>query len=249
MRSSFSGVAVKRNPPWTRDELILALDLYFRVNPLKTSEKNPEIVKASTLLNKLPIHRERPDVEKFRNPSGVYMKLCNLLRLDPSYKGVGLKAGSQLDKVVWDEYATDKDNLRAVAEAILKNYDSRDAKGAEKSSQISEEDEFPEGKVLRRVHLARERSARLVKKKKQLAMERSGRLACEVCGFDFLKVYGSIGEGFIECHHIVPLSKLRKSTRTTMKDLALVCANCHRMLHRIRPWMSIQLLRNRLQNS
>lgn len=239
-------MVVQRNPPWTRDELILALNLYFRVNPLKTSEKNAEIVKVSALLNKLPIHQERPDVEKFRNPAGVYMKLCNFLRLDPSYKGVGLKAGSRLDKVVWDQFAKDKENLRAIAGAILKNYDSKHVRASVDFSQVSEEEEFPEGKVLRRAHLARERSAKLVKKKKQLTMERNGCLACEVCDFEFSKVYGSIGEGFIECHHIVPLSKLRKHTKTTVKDLALVCPNCHRMLHRTRPWLSVQGLRDRL---
>ena len=44
------------NPKWTRDELILALELYMRVNPLHTSETNPEIVALSDTLNSLPIH-------------------------------------------------------------------------------------------------------------------------------------------------------------------------------------------------
>jgi hypothetical protein len=72
-----------RNPNWARDEIILALDLYFRVNPLTTSKSHPEIVALSELLNKLPIHSDRPDIEKFRNQNGVYMKMCNILRLDP----------------------------------------------------------------------------------------------------------------------------------------------------------------------
>lgn len=60
-----------RNPAWTRDELILALDLYFRVNPLHTSEQNPEIQALSAALNELPVHAVRPDGEHFRNPNGV----------------------------------------------------------------------------------------------------------------------------------------------------------------------------------
>jgi 5-methylcytosine-specific restriction protein A len=74
----------KRNPPWTRDELILALDLYFRVSPLHTSEKHPKIVALSAILNRLGVHEEVPDQDHFRNPNGVYMKLCNFLRADTS---------------------------------------------------------------------------------------------------------------------------------------------------------------------
>ena len=41
-----------------------------------------------------------------------------------------------------------------------------------------------------------------------------------------------IGENYIECHHDIPLHKLKPNTLTTIDDLRLVCANCHRMLHR-----------------
>jgi 5-methylcytosine-specific restriction protein A len=89
-----------RNPNWTRDDLILALDLFFKVNPLHTDENNSQIVELSDLLNKLPIHPRSEQTQNFRNPNGVYMKLCNFLRLDPSYTGVGLDAGAKLDEEV-----------------------------------------------------------------------------------------------------------------------------------------------------
>jgi len=63
-----------KNPPWSRDELILALELYFRVEPTHTSEKNPEIVELSRILNSLPIHIGTDKNPNFRNPNGVYMK-------------------------------------------------------------------------------------------------------------------------------------------------------------------------------
>jgi hypothetical protein len=50
---------LSRNPPWERDELILALDLYFRCDPVHTSEKNPEIIKLSQLLSQLATHPYR----------------------------------------------------------------------------------------------------------------------------------------------------------------------------------------------
>ncbi|HHT7166513.1 TPA: hypothetical protein ACTZ3T_002834 [Bacillus cereus] len=88
----------KRNPKWTRDELILALDCYFRNNPIHISNKHEKVIKLSEILNSLPIHEDRPNEEKFRNPHGVYMKRCNFLRFDPDYKGKGLERGSKLEK-------------------------------------------------------------------------------------------------------------------------------------------------------
>ncbi|MEV4882457.1 HNH endonuclease [Chitinophaga ginsengisegetis] len=71
-------------------------------------------------------------------------------------------------------------------------------------------------------------------------------MLCEVCGFDFYDSYGDIGKGFIECHHKTPLSKITASTKTSLKDLALVCSNCHRMLHKDINVLSIEGLRERM---
>lgn len=56
---------------------------------------------------------------------------------------------------------------------------------------------------------------------------------CQVCRFDFAKKYGSLGEDFAEAHHIVPLGKNKTIRSTMVDDLITVCANCHRMLHRM----------------
>lgn len=90
-----------------------------------------------------------------------------------------------------------------------------------------------EGAPVLKGHLRRERrSADLARKLKRSTLKRTGRLVCEVCDFDFAAAYGSHGLGYIEAHHIVPLSEANESVITRMADLALVCANCHRMLHR-----------------
>jgi 5-methylcytosine-specific restriction protein A len=88
-------VPAQRNPPWQRDELILALDLYFRHPPNSISKTHPEVLALSELLNALPIHPHRPDAARFRNPAGVYRKLCNFLRFDPTYQGKGADAREQ----------------------------------------------------------------------------------------------------------------------------------------------------------
>lgn len=110
-----------RNPRWTRDEVILALDLFFKVNPIHTSEKHPDIAALSELLNKLPNNTNKETDERYRNPNGVYMKMCNFLHFDPSYSGVGLKAGSKLDKAIWDEFSGDRTRLERVAAEIKEN--------------------------------------------------------------------------------------------------------------------------------
>jgi predicted HNH restriction endonuclease len=113
--------------------------------------------------------------------------------------------------------------------------------------QDPEEAEFPEGRVLYRLHRYHERCGDLPKRAKELALKKHGRLACVVCGFDFHATYGPIGEGFIECHHTVPVSELDGGMKTKLADVVLVCSNCHRMLHRRRPWLRIEKLKSILQ--
>jgi 5-methylcytosine-specific restriction protein A len=83
----------------------------------------------------------------------------------------------------------------------------------------------------------------MVARKKAAALEATGRLACEACGFDFRERYGERGEGFIECHHLSAVSTLRPGQRTRLSELALVCSNCHRMIHRRTPWLALDELR------
>lgn len=234
---------MSRNPNWIRDELILALELYFRVNPLRSSDEHPEVVALSNLLNRLPIHAKENTQETFRNPSGVYMKLGNFLHLDSEYEGRGLVAGSRLDKEVWKEFAYEKDRLRAVAEAIRENYSGLNRPETIHDEKSYEDEEFAEGRILTRSHKLRERNGKLPAMLKKRVLDSVGRLKCEVCGFDFEKKYGEIGAGFAECHHNKPVSVLKPGEKTKLSDLSIVCANCHRMLHKARPWLSIQELR------
>lgn len=80
----------------------------------------------------------------------------------------------------------------------------------------------------------RKRERRLREKKLQEVLARLNRLRCEVkaCRFDFLTTYGPLGHGFAHVHHLKPLSDAHGATRTFLGDLAIVCANCHAMIHR-----------------
>jgi 5-methylcytosine-specific restriction protein A len=237
---------MRRNPNWARDELILALDLYFRVNPLHTSRSHPEIIQLSQLLNDLPIHAKSEQQQTFRDPAGVYMKLCNFLRFDPDYHGTGLSAGSKLDENIWREFYPDRQRLSETAAAIRRNhkYLPRPRSMAEELQRIDEGEEFPEGQILLRLHTLRERNSSAVRRKKTQILKQTGKLACEACGFDFGEFYGKLGVGFAECHHTVPLSYVNQRKIMRMSDLTIVCANCHRILHRIRPWLQVKQLKD-----
>lgn len=92
-------------------------------------------------------------------------------------------------------------------------------------------------------HYRIERNAGLAAAKKATVLEQHGRLECECCRFDFFVAYGAKGEGFCEVHHRQPLSELDKPKETALEDLAVVCANCHRMLHRGPQFLSVEELR------
>jgi 5-methylcytosine-specific restriction protein A len=231
-----------RNPPWARDELILTLDLYFRVNPLHTSESHPEIRELGAFLNLLPIHADRPDQEVFRNPKGVYMKLCNFLRFDPSYHGSRLTRGGKAKEEIWSEFSGNKERLRSTADTIRALGTSLSP--AEVAGDVADlEEEASEGRILMAIHKRRERNPGLTRKKKAHILQNLGALECEACGFDFSRRYGDLGVGFAECHHRTPIAALANQVRTKLPDLVIVCANCHRMIHRPRPMMTVQKLR------
>jgi 5-methylcytosine-specific restriction protein A len=231
----------RRNPNWTRDELILALDLYFD-EPMAT-ENIASVVALSALLNRFWA-AAGVEGEKLRNPAGVSMKLGNFQGLDPQYLARGRKGlphGARADEEIWNEFSGDRGKLRATAAAIratieeapeilLGAIDGADADAAE-------------GAVLTRLHRFRERDSTLAKTRKAQELKKSGRLVCEACDFDFAEAFGERGLGYIEVHHTRALETLKAGDRTKLSELALLCANCHRMVHAKRPWLSVEELR------
>lgn len=182
------------------------------------------------------LHPDRPDKARFRNPNGVALKLANFRAVEQP--GHGMARGGKLDAEIWNEFSSDRERLRAMADAIRADYGSDAASAARTAADETDESEFPEGRVVYRLHRARERNRQLVERKKAHALKQHGTLACEACGFDFAARYGKLGKGYIECHHIRPLSELAKERTTKVNELVLVCSNCHRMLHRRRPWLT-----------
>ncbi len=71
---------------------------------------------------------------------------------------------------------------------------------------------------------------------------------CKVCNFNFFERYGALGEGFIHVHHVIPLSDIGQSyIPDPIKDLVPVCPNCHAMLHKSNPPLSVDELKGHLK--
>jgi len=87
---------------------------------------------------------------------------------------------------------------------------------------------YREGRERIYIQTARERNPKV----RANAIARYGH-HCMVCKFDFDYFYGpDLAIGYIEVHHLNPLASLTEETETDLKDLIVVCSNCHRIIHR-----------------
>jgi 5-methylcytosine-specific restriction protein A len=99
------------------------------------------------------------------------------------------------------------------------------------------EDEFLAAESASLIEIRRYRAHRRIERTasaSRLAKKHHG-TRCQACLFEFAEKYGSIGEGFIEVHHLVPISTLEEGVPVRYEvadDFAVLCPNCHRMLHR-----------------
>lgn len=229
-----------KNPLWTREQIILALDLYVRHQGRDPGANHPDVLEVSALLRQMATEE---GMTTYRNPSGVVMKMMNFRSVDPAYTnkgGKGLKGASKLDKALWAEFYGKPLELAIAAEAIRESaYTNMDDDTLDDVQSY----EAKEGKVSYRYHRTLERDRKIVALKKASALKLHGKLECEGCGFDFAATYGPRGLGFIEAHHTNPVHAMQDGDITTAEDLALVCSNCHRMIHKAKPWLTLTELK------
>lgn len=167
-------------------------------------------------------------------------------RIWPDFNGFGQQK-TVLSMDGWENYNNllSKKNIKR-AEEILDVIDQENLIFRQIATS-EEEGGFPEGSIFLRQHLRRERSSEVIKlAKHNFQKEHDGKLFCEVCGFDFEHIYGAIGKGFIEGHHLIPVSDMQESDQTKPSDILMVCSNCHKMIHRKRPWLKREQLINLL---
>jgi 5-methylcytosine-specific restriction protein A len=221
------------NPDWTREEVILALDLYHAFDGKIPGSDDERICELSRTLRAFPYHSDAAREESFRNPAGVAFKLQNLRSVAT---GKGLSNTAKIDREIWAELGTDPIHTHELAKIVrysietVVDFPSDDV-----------EVEFAEGKSATRVHVERERTSK-VRKEVIAKRLKVGNLECDLCGEAGSNVEPAIRDSMFECHHIIPLSMIGE-TKTKAKDIALLCASCHRLLHRAiakkKQWISI----------
>ena len=225
---------------WDREEMILALELYMR-NP-QPGKTSTAIAEVSELLRKRAQQLGRVVPPRFRNSDGVYLKMMNFRRCDPSQLAKGNKAmerGAKLEQLVWNEWAGKGNKLREAASAIRLGIENGIHVGEAFSDDL-DSDLAAEGGYDYRTHRFYERNLTNVRRKKASVKSAGLPLACEACGFDFEEAYGDRGADYIEVHHKKPIHKAKPGTVPKLSDLALLCSNCHRMAHRWGKLMAVE---------
>jgi 5-methylcytosine-specific restriction protein A len=237
--------------PWTREELILSLDLYLRLPRKATNRNHPEVHELSELLREMGrcLYNTLPDA--FRSPSTVALRAAvwRSMHLDVVTNGnKGLSHSGELAREVWNDFNQRPERLATTAvglstmvrqgrfKALSTAAKAEAGAGSELPSGITE---AREGSILSVQHLLRERNKGLVAEKKRMELARVGKLRCEACDLCFEDTYGKHGEGFIEVHHRRPISEYGGASVTLLADLALLCSNCHSMVHRHRDWLTM----------
>lgn len=174
------------------------------------------------------------------NPSEEYTELCNIIskELHKDYydqNGNGKRVWSKLND-------NDINKLKNLGSRYSNNPSASQNKQLTKPEVLAEEvtnpEKYQEGTTKLIPVNVYERNTKARKK----CIEHYG-YNCSVCNFNFGAIFGELGEEFIHVHHLKPLSEIgQEYTLDPIKDLRPVCPNCHCMLHRQTPILSIEAL-------
>lgn len=163
-----------------------------------------------------------------------FLQEIDLSPSSPSNDTAFYEAGSIYAKFYSKDKIPSEDQLIVDLHAIMELYEQLKFTndGGAKKPQL--EDDAPPGLHFEdatrfRIHKEIDRNPALTKDVKKLHG-----YTCRVCGMTFEERYGEIGQGFIEAHHLRSLASIKgeKVAYDPIKDFAVLCANCHRMVHR-----------------
>ena len=213
------------NAAWNREETILALELYHQMDgQLRKSDERVE--ELSRYLRSLPYHPANEQNQTFRNSDGVYFKLQNIRSV---LTGEGLGNTSRMDRIIADRLGNDPVETARLARIIRSSVELITEDDLEMPEEF--EDDFYEGRSAYVLHRKIERDSKL--RKKVLKQRSPENLVCDICDFSRPLLPVEVQESFFEVHHVVPLSILTEVKSYKMADLAFLCANCHRGIHKL----------------
>lgn len=211
-----------KSASFTRDEVILALDVLYSSEKGKVTADSDEIKELSVLLNRLPIHPIESRRADFRNNTGVARQImafrssCHTGKKDPN-------VGALFFNVAF-EYEDRINELHSIANAIRKN----EKVFISLFGSPLEDDGFPEGILLGHLHRIIEQrdGARLTIKDH-----------CEVCSSRPVLCYRNTGS-LLQNHLIIAPTLMDYSKKYGANCFLTVCPTCHAALHRYRPWLT-----------
>lgn len=212
------------NVSFTRDEVILALDVLYFSGDKHLGEHSQAIAELCNLLQDLPIHASKERPSNFRNTVGVSKQIAAFQAERRGIQYNSWRIGSIFHKVA-DDYKDDLESLHGIAECIRRNrlFLTNCSVGDVASGDAS----FPEGQLLYYLHrYIEQRDSRSFFPKER----------CEVCQLAVDEIYQP-GEPLLEWHLTVSPLDLVAQRHYRNDSFIAVCPNCHAALHRFRPWL------------
>ena len=96
-----------------------------------------------------------------------------------------------------------------------------------------------------RLHYRIERNSSISKK-----VKKAKGYKCEACSFEFSSKYGELGDEFVEAHHLTPIATLEigKIELNLINDFAVLCSNCHKMIHRLKDPSDLTYFKTLIKN-
>lgn len=210
---------------FTRDEVILALDLYYSMPNGKVSKDSPEMQELSALLNRLPIHPLEGRRSDFRPASGITQQL-RLFRNSFRDRVKSPDLGKLFLEIA-GEFEGRHDELYRIAEAIRRNESDFSSLFGSQAEDIG----FPEGVLLGHLH-------RCIERRDGAALPSDN--TCAVCKLE-PKFYYSGDVPILEQHLLVDPLIMSASRKYGERDFICVCPTCHAALHRYRPWRGTEI--------
>lgn len=210
------------NASFTRDEVILTLDVLYRAEGKKLSARSNEIIGLSKELKELPIFPQNKRPENFRNCVGVSHQIESFL-LGKSGAKSNWNVGGMFFRVD-NEYRDKHELLHKIADAIRRN--TPFLIDYQFGNSIEDAD-FPEGVILGHLH-------RMIEKRDGKKVSFSQR--CDVCQLDMASIY-RVSDGIMEHHLLVPPEELDIQKNYSPGMFITVCPNCHAVIHKYRPWL------------
>lgn len=211
-----------RQPKWTIDETLLAVDTYFQIGDTSNIKAdNPSIIELSEILRELPIHNNKDEI--FRNIPGMKMTLYSIASLDKNAR-VHMQA-SKVQKAVFNYYIDKKHELRKIVNAIKNCLPL----SFEYDSSIFAPFAMM-GNILFQYHRYIEKKTQVAKQLSINAIERR-KSVCNYCGIYLYEKYGEAGVTMLEFHYTEPVENYCFQMKPLQSKFIPLCPNCHKYAH------------------